>query len=583
MKKNENRYVSLATIKNFRKLNKNIENYEFKFGANKQESTRNVIPYEYYDNVQNIEKISEIINIVKNKNISRSIDSLILSYLIKKNIVSFLENKLFTKYEFVEEFIKNLCYDKELLYLDLPLDERDPIGLIYQHLLTEGQKNKKGTYYTPKHIVNDMLNNLGNNGTYCDPCCGTGGFLIESLKYFRPENIYGYDIDELAVKIAKANMFARNPQINYNNNIKHQNFLFCEDEALFDFIVTNPPWGNKIIKKSQPLNSAIRSKESFAFFIEKSLKKIKKNGQIVFLLPIAILNVKLHYDIRQHILQKYKLVSIKEYGKCFNGVLTDVIRLHISHKEINDIYEYEIIDKMNRSSFCPVTYAKENKNYVIPLLKAEDISIIDKIKMKNEINLQSAKFALGIVTGNNLSQIKSEYSTNYRPILTGKEIKKYTYKEANKYIIYDRNNFQQVCSDKFFASKTKFIYKFISKKLIFSLDKQQLLTLNSANIMLLPDHFPLNEYVVLALLNSELLNFYFLKMINQIKILKDDIRSLPLPLITKKTQKIIEEKVKKCIDNNNFDFVEIEEIIFQLYKIEKKEILRIKEVVYGKD
>ena len=33
----------------------------------------------------------------------------------------------------------------------------DILGAVYQSLMSEGDKNKKGSYYTPRSIVNDMI------------------------------------------------------------------------------------------------------------------------------------------------------------------------------------------------------------------------------------------------------------------------------------------------------------------------------------------------------------------------------------------------------------------------------------------
>ena len=40
--------------------------------------------------------------------------------------------------------------------------------------LTEGEKNKKGSYYTPEKIIKNSLRAKFGDKTIYDPCCGSG-------------------------------------------------------------------------------------------------------------------------------------------------------------------------------------------------------------------------------------------------------------------------------------------------------------------------------------------------------------------------------------------------------------------------
>lgn len=574
--------ISYATERNFLKLNKNLDSHLFVSRANKLDSKKTIIPTEYYSNRTNTKTIAEIVNILKGIDINLAVDNLIISYLNRKNLIYFKNGHIRTKYFHVRNFVKTLKYNENLSKIPIPLDERDPIGIIYQQIITEGEKNKNGSYYTPQPIVKKLLDiNCSSNDTFCDPCCGTGGFLLEALYKFKPQNIYGFDTDEIAVKIAKANLFAQYPHVNFNKNIKCCNFLTsCND--CFDFIITNPPWGSTYNVEDIPIFSLINSNESFSFFIEKSLNSLTKKGIINFLLPISILNVKVHADIRSLIINNFKIEEICTFGKCFKGVLTDVVSLKISKKYDAGNYKFKVTSFNNNQFESSIDFARNNKNYTIPLLDVIDGSIIKKIYKRSKINLKDAKFALGIVTGNNKEQLKKNNSNNLRPIITGKEINKYYLSKSKNFIKYERNKFQQVCEDSYFQEASKFLYKFISKKLVFALDENKNLALNSANIMVMPPIFKLNKYVVLALLNSDVVNYFFIKTINQVKVLKNDIQNLPLPVFNNSLQNKITELVKDLIakESNNYDSVE--ELILSYYNFTTKEKQRIKEVVYGR-
>ena len=91
------------------------------------------------------------------------------------------------------------------------------------------------------------------NLTFCDPCCGSGNFLIAAIKYgFKPENIYGFDVDSVAVDIAKRRIFDDTGF--ESNNIFCSDYLeekFYNNDNTFDVIFTNPPWGKKLKKRAK--------------------------------------------------------------------------------------------------------------------------------------------------------------------------------------------------------------------------------------------------------------------------------------------------------------------------------------------
>lgn len=576
------KHISIATKRNFDKLNKDLSSHKFISRANKLDSKKTIIPIEYYSNIENVSKINSIIDEIANNDISLIIDNLIISLFKRENLVYFDDDTIKSRYKYVQEFVSELKYEKNLSSVELPIDECDPIGIVYQQIISEGEKNKKGSYYTPKSIVNTLLNVKNKkDDVFCDPCCGTGMFLMKALETFKPENIFGYDIDNIAVKIARANMFLKFPNVNYVNNIQCCNFLTLNKNEKFNYIITNPPWGSYNNSNESKAFSCVTSNESFSYFIEHSLRHLLPHGILHFLLPISILNVKLHSDIRKIIVDNYKIEEINMFGKCFKGVLTDVVSLKLSTKFLDE-YSYKISNQYGKTMETPISFVRANNNYNILLLNTIDIPILNKICKRECVYLSEAKFALGIVTGNNQNQLKNCLAENLRPIITGKEIQKYYMKDAKYFIEYNRRNFQQVCADTFFEADSKFIYKFISRKLVFALDEEKTLTLNTANIMLVPKDFKLSKYVLLAILNSDILNYYFIKMINQVKVLKEHIQNLPLPLLPIEIQDTIEKMVINIIKNKSDSYESVEQLLFSYYNFSLEEIQRIKEVVYGR-
>ena len=147
----------------------------------------------------------------------------------------------------------------------------------------EGEKNKIGSYYTPHNVVRNMTCALSfdNDEILLDPCCGSGSFLLELNA--KPNQIFGFDNDEIAVFICKINLLLKYktvvfaPQIYCLNFIDNKNEFLSQLNLKFDYIITNPPWGASC--DSLAFIPEITSKESFSYFFVNAYKYLKKMGR----------------------------------------------------------------------------------------------------------------------------------------------------------------------------------------------------------------------------------------------------------------------------------------------------------------
>lgn len=578
--KNIHPSVSYATLRNWKKLQADYSN-KLLSRANKQNSKKRILPLEYFSNKENINFVQTLLEYIDEKkyDISSVIYSLSINLLNKYKILS--KNNVYIS---LSEY-DNIPILSELLKIDLPDDEFDILGLIYQCLLFEGTKNTLGSYYTPKKIIQNMTNELDftNNQSLLDPCCGSGAFLL-SANVKNPEQLYGIDNDPIAVLIAKINLLIKYSTVNFLPQIycfdflqfeKNNKFLFICDKK-FDYIVTNPPWGGKIYENDS--GYVIDSKESFSHFFVKSFFMLKKHGKIRFLFPEAILNVKTHKDIRKYITENTKLVSITYYDNMFSGVTTNCVDIECVADHPGNYFEFYSNSNQKTISIQSIF---ETNNLIFNFLTTDDISIIHTIKNKGNYSLINSTWALGIVTGNNKEKLSSTQIEGMEQIYTGKEIQKYTLKQANKYLFYDRNKLQQVAKESIYRSNEKLVYKFISNELVFAYDDSKSLFLNSANI-LIPNIPNMSIKTVMAFLNSSLFQFLYTKLFGEIKVLKGNLEELPFPNISKKENTTITNLVDDVLNGNLLAQSEIDEYIFSLYNLTNKQISYIKRTIDGK-
>ncbi|MDD2516504.1 MAG: class I SAM-dependent DNA methyltransferase, partial [Candidatus Gracilibacteria bacterium] len=143
----------------------------------------------------------------------------------------------------------------------------DVKGEIYESLLgkvAEDTKSGAGQYFTPRTLIKAMVEvmNPSIETTIHDPCCGTGGFLLEAHEYIlskgnldkdeqkklKKDVLSGQELVVSTARLAVMNMFlhgigeTESPIIVGDSLIK-------DPGHRFDIILTNPPFGKKSTDK----------------------------------------------------------------------------------------------------------------------------------------------------------------------------------------------------------------------------------------------------------------------------------------------------------------------------------------------
>lgn len=580
------------SIKDF-ELIKSLLNSKLSSRANKTNSQMTFVPREYFDNNKlEVEKAQRLLNFINSFEIDLESKIFVLANLLfykqgritdfKKGLElkkdSYQSNNLINELrKWNIDIKKNLKKLNEVTNFDIP-KSKDFLGAMYQSLLSEGQKAKWGSYYTPPNEIRKVLKDfdIADNHKLLDPCCGTGSFLIAFSEITKnPEMIYGYDQDEMAIKIARLNLIYMYPNMdNFKINIFKKNSLALDESEKFDFILTNPPWGYnfnpqdlKELKKQCPM---IKSGESFSYFVISCLNKIKSNGKISLILPESILKVKVHKDIRTYILSHSKILKLNYLGPIFDKVMSNVVRMDLN-KDFKSKSKIEI-NYLDQNYEIDQKDFKSNQDFQFSIQKnPQDDLIIKKVYKIKHLNLKNkAQWGLGIVTGDNDKFIFDSKTEGLDLLITGKNIEPFKFSPPYRYIKFLFNEFQQCVPEKLFKVKEKVVYKFISKRIVLVLDNKGHYTLNSANFFI-PHNLPCSNKVIVALFNSSLYNFMFQKMINSIKVLRSDLELLPIPNFSKKVlnrlEKLHDDIVlgKKTIEN-------LDEMVYNLFKITDKEI-----------
>ena len=312
---------------------------------------------------------------------------------------------------------------------------------------------------------------------------------------------------------------------------------------------------------------------------------LEEDGYLAYVLPEAILNVNSHQQARELIVKNTAFRFVNYLGNAFSGVQCPAIILGIQkgyHGETKgcriELNNKEFIINKNRElDETSFSFNVSDEEY-------DCLRVISSVQNAKYL-ANNAKFALGIVTGNNKKYITKEKADGMEVILKGSDIFRYAMKETDNYIHFAPEKFQQVAPTEMYRAKEKLLYRFIAEVPVFTYDNQQTLSLNSCNI-LIPQIEDMDIKYVLAILNSSVAAYFINKKYNSVKLLRSHIESLPIPMISAEKQNDIIKRVDNIINSNESIsglYEELDNEIMNIYSLSEMQRKTIHSALSGKN
>ncbi len=187
--------------------------------------------------------------------------------------------------------------------------EQDIVGRVYEYFLSKfalAEGKGKGEFYTPKSIVNLIAEMIEPyKGKIYDPCCGSGGMFVQSIKFVENHqgnkkdiSIYGQEYTGATYKLAKMNLAIRGISANLGD-IAADTFSKDQHQDLkADYIMANPPFNQKDWRATDELTNDPRfagydvpptSNANYGWILHMA-SKLSENGVAGFILANGALS-----------------------------------------------------------------------------------------------------------------------------------------------------------------------------------------------------------------------------------------------------------------------------------------------------
>lgn len=289
---------------------------------------------------------------------------------------------------------------------------KEKFSQVYISLKEKDKKKEKGVVYTPKEIASYMIENVLSKEDVIknpyikilDPSCGCGDILIvcyeklkeiyiENLKsinevnnidlneedipkHIIKNNLFGFDIDEVALKILAIDLFQISGYF-CDENLRCMDFLLNKCDCKFDVILGNPPYvGHKCVDKeySKKLKSSFKEvyKDkgdiSYCFF-QQAINNLIKEGKLSFITSRYFMESPSGEELRKVLKDVCSLYTIVDfYGiRPFKNAGVDPVIIFLINKqdakeEIKVIKPNEI-SKSQGKNFYKSLFLKEGNSY----------------------------------------------------------------------------------------------------------------------------------------------------------------------------------------------------------------------------
>jgi adenine-specific DNA-methyltransferase len=377
----------------------------------------------------------------------------------------------------------------------------------------------------------------------------------------------------------------------------------------FDVVIGNPPYGSIFIESEK-----LFIKNSFQFcdyqfdiymtFFERAYDLLKNESQLCFIVPNTwLLNLKTP-NIRKLLFKKFNTENIRAFSfPVFEEAVVDTVIVSAVKKvDYEGLLTVKIIDKQNSEIENKFNKRELSENYQshINIYLSEFASKIDfkfstlsKLDNVSKITQGTKPFQKGKgkpkqddITMKEKPFVQSfKKDDTFKPLLRGSLINKYVITWNENYYISFGDWLAEPRYSANYDAPHKIVIRQTGSSLIATLDNRQFIVRDNLYTIISTDK-SYSEFVLLACLNSKLINWYYQNIVNNevgealAQVKRGHLEILPLPnpnpVIFNEIEIIVKDilssKVKDKEANTKILENQIDQLVYKLYDLTEEEI-----------
>lgn len=548
------------------------------------------------------------------------------------HIISVLDtNNLFSWYKIKDNILLQLNDCNVVTEIEI-------YELINEHdkFIDKNVKKKLGQFYTPIGIAKKMIFEIRNElkllskqDLVVDPACGTGVFIVETLKYmstflsfdeiikFVENNMFAYDVNPfsiIATKISILNTLLELAPDNTHrnnlllhipilNNIKWKNTIIDKERKKFSIVIGNPPYfklDSKALKDIDGYNTIIYGQPNiYSLFMHWGISHLCNNGTMSFIVPQSIrsglyfknlreemkdlrINLILHIDSRQNIFDRAEqaVLIIFLQNKPVRNTKT---RIQFINSNQDVLSEFSI-------SRSKLMMNKENNYMFIINKNYEMYDILEKVYNNGttlSVNDSLVKFSNGLFVWNQHKESLTDSSAEAIPIVYGGDVQPVKFQFITSWANNERKAFARITDKtrryvlsgkRLLVQRTTNFEKSVRLKACLISDD----FLENYNSYFLENHVNFLRcnlgkeeiltdkimYYYLGLLNSKLINYVFISKSGNTQVSANELNLLPF---ANKNVKDISGFVSKYLSDLRKHQEELDRLVCEAYGLSVKE------------
>ena len=388
----------------------------------------------------------------------------------------------------------------------------------------------------------------------------------------------------------------------------------------FDIVIGNPPYGVSIKgdyrKKVVDHLGNVPDYEIYYYFIQEAERIVLENGILSYIIPNTYLFNTFAKKYRESILEKWKIIEILDCTKFpifEKAVVRNTINTwqkrsggnnSVGYRRTANIFSFNGLVSQTREFISKEGIMAMNQNWGLAfMLSNEIISLTTKLSSlstkissffdvsqgyipyrKSDLVAKYGKEKGTSIVEKRLWHSPNKVDESYIREIYGRDITKYGYNSTGEYVKYGKHLACYV-DLRFFSNERLLVREITNPTIIACIIKEQFVNDPQLICIIPKGNKPMN--VLWAILNSKLATFYHFNHSPKAtkgafpKILVQDIKDFPLPIMSEETITILDRLVdrilqakEQSLSANTTDWEnQIDKLVYHLYGLSYDEVL----------